>query len=295
MSESRCGFVGLVGRPNVGKSTLLNHLIGQKISITSRKPQTTHHALLGIKTESDVQAIYVDTPGIHRADGKALGRYLNREALGVLGSVDVVACLLDRIGVREEDEIVIRHALQASQRVICVINKIDRLSEKKLLLPFIEELDQRYAFADIVPVSALHGTNLDGLQQCIFETLPLGVHLFPEDQVTDRSERFLAAEMIREKLIRRLGRELPYQSTVVIESYEEAQRLVRIHAIIYVERSSQKGIVIGKGGARLKAIGQDARRDIEKLVDTKVMLHLWVKVKSGWSQSEGMLKSLGYS
>ena len=295
MSELRCGFVGLVGRPNVGKSTLLNHLIGQKISITSRKPQTTHHALLGIKTESDVQAIYVDTPGIHRADGKALGRYLNREALGVLGSVDVVACLLDRIGVREEDEIVIRHALQASQRVICVINKIDRLSEKKLLLPFIEELDQRYAFADIVPVSALYGTNLDRLQQCIFETLPLGVHLFPEDQVTDRSERFLAAEMIREKLIRRLGRELPYQSTVVIESYEEAQRLVRIHAIIYVERSSQKGIVIGKGGARLKAIGQDARRDIEKLVDTKVMLHLWVKVKSGWSQSEGMLKSLGYS
>lgn len=295
MSESRCGFVGLVGRPNVGKSTLLNHLIGQKISITSRKPQTTHHALLGIKTEPDVQAIYVDTPGIHRADGKALGRYLNREALGVLGSVDVVACLLDRIGLREEDEIVIRHALQASQRVICVINKIDRLSEKKLLLPFIEELDERYAFADIVPVSALHGTNLDRLQQCIFETLPLGVHLFPEDQVTDRSERFLAAEIIREKLIRRLGRELPYQSTVVIESYEEAQRLVRIHAIIYVERSTQKGIVIGKGGARLKAIGQDARRDIEKLVDTKVMLHLWVKVKSGWSQSEGMLKSLGYS
>ena len=192
-------------------------------------------------------------------------------------------------------EMVIQHAFRGSQRVICVINKIDRLSDKNLLLPFIEELDERYAFADIVPVSALRGTNLDRLEQCLFETLPLGVHLFPEDQVTDRSERFLAAEIVREKLIRRLGHELPYQSTVVIEDFDATPTLVRIHAVIYVERSTQKGIVIGKGGSRLKAIGQDARRDIERLVDTKVMLHLWVKVKSGWSQDEGTLKSLGYS
>ncbi|MEE9255365.1 MAG: GTPase Era [Pseudomonadales bacterium] len=290
----RCGFVALVGRPNVGKSTLLNHLIGQKISITSRKPQTTRHALLGIKTEGEVQALYVDTPGMHRSASGALGRYMNREAIGALGGVDVVACLVDRLVVNEDDELVISRAFEASERVICVINKIDRLPDKKLLLPFIEMLDGRYQFTEIVPVSALKGTNLDRLEQCIFETLPPAVHQFPEDQITDRSQRFLVAEIIREKLTRRLGKELPYQSTVVIESYEEGPLLVDIDAVVYVERDTQKGIVIGKGGARLKGIGRDARRDIERVLGRKVMLNLWVKVNAGWSASEGTLGSLGY-
>ncbi|MEJ2131579.1 MAG: GTPase Era [Gammaproteobacteria bacterium] len=296
MNEAtRCGFIALVGRPNVGKSTLLNHLIGQKISITSRKPQTTRHSLLGIKTSGSVQAIYVDTPGIHRAERRALGRYLNREALGVLGGVDVVVCMLDRLTVTEDDDAVIRRALEGSCSIICVINKIDRLSDKELLLPFIAELAERYGFDDIVPVSALRGTNLDRLEQRLYEALPTGLHLFPEDQLTDRSERFLAAEIIREKLVRRLGHELPYQSTVVIDAFEDRPGLVCIQATIYVERSSQKGIVIGKRGTRLKSIGQDARRDIEMLLERKVMLELWVKVKSGWSDDDALLESLGYT
>lgn len=292
--SSRCGFVALVGRPNVGKSTLLNHLIGQKISITSRKPQTTRHVLLGIKTMSSVQAIYVDTPGIHRAERDALGKYMNREAIGALAGVDVVACLVDRLALGAEDQQVIAHAFDACSQVICVINKIDRLGDKKLLLPFIEELSERYPFAAVVPISALKGTNLDRLEHCIFNALPQAVHLFPQHQITDRSERFLAGEIIREKLTRRLGKELPYQSAVVIEAYEETPQLVHIDAVVYVERDTQKGIVIGKGGARLKAIGQDARSDIESMLGRKVMLNLWVKVKSGWSASEEALGSLGY-
>lgn len=291
---SRCGLVALVGRPNVGKSTLLNHLIGQKISITSRKPQTTRHVLLGIKTENQVQAVYVDTPGIQRSERGALGRYMNREAIGALAGVDVVACLVDRLVLNEADELVISHAFEASEQVICVINKIDRLTDKKRLLPFIDQISRRYQFADIVPISALKGTNLDRLEQRILETLPLAPHLFPEDQITDRSERFLVAEIIREKLTRRLGKELPYQCTVVIESYEEGAQMLDIDAVVYVERETQKGIVIGKGGARLKSIGQDARHDIESMVGRKVMLNLWVKVKAGWSSSARTLGSFGY-
>lgn len=291
----KCGYVAIVGRPNVGKSTLLNHILGQKLCITSRKPQTTRHQILGVKTEGNCQAIYVDTPGLHKRNDNAINRYMNRAASSVVSDVDVVLFVVQATVFTEEDEEALKHLSKTSVPVILVINKIDTLDDKEKLLPFIEKLSSLYAFEAIVPVSALRGVSLDTLEARISSLLPENEAFFPEDQITDRSMRFLAAEIIREKLVRELGQELPYTTTVDIEKYKEEADLTSIFATIYVESKGQKSIIIGKKGARLKSIGSKARKDIEQMVDGKVYLQLWVKIREGWSNDEQALRGLGYS
>ena len=291
---SRCGYVAIVGRPNVGKSTLLNHILGQKLAITSRKPQTTRHTLLGIKTEGAVQAIYVDTPGMHKDNDKALNRYMNRSASAALKDVDVVIFVVDRQRWTDEDQMVLERVKFVSCPVLLVVNKIDRLEDKGELLPHLKWLEEQLPNAEIVPISAQNGQNLETLEKLVAERLPENEHFFEEDQLTDRSSRFLAAELVREKVMRQLGAEVPYQVTVEIEQFKQQGRILHIHALILVERDGQKKIIIGDKGERIKRIGQDARRDMEELFGSKVMLNLWVKVKGGWSDDERALRSLGY-
>ncbi|MEQ8483383.1 MAG: GTPase Era [Pseudomonadales bacterium] len=291
---TRCGYVALVGRPNVGKSTLLNHLLGQKLSITSRKPQTTRHLLLGVDTRDDCQAIFVDTPGIHDDARREINRQMVQAATSVLTDVDLVLMLVDRNVWTDADERVLARLRKAHVPVFAVLNKIDLMPRKDALLPAIASLSAHEVFAEIFPVSALKGHGLDELRQAVFDRLPEQAHLFPPDQITDLSERFLVSEIVREKLIRRLGDEVPHHLTVAIELYREDDDLVDIAANIFVERDGQKRIVIGKGGEKLKQIGQDARHDIEALLGRRVMLRLWVKVRPGWSQSAAGLRRVGY-
>lgn len=293
-NDYHCGYVALVGRPNVGKSTLLNHLLGQKISITSRKPQTTRHQILGIKTTDSTQVIYVDTPGIHLHGKRAMNRYMNRAAGSALEGVQVALFLVEPLRWTEEDDLVLKRLRQSKVPVILVVNKIDTLEDKEALLPYLQKVAAKYEFKHVIPVSALKGTSLDVLESNILEFLEVSAPYFPEDQVTDRSVRFMAAEIVREKLMRRLGQELPYDLTVEIERFKEQKGIVHVHALIWVERKNQKAIIIGKGGERIKAVGEDARHDIEKLVEKKVYLELWVKIKEGWSDDERALQSLGY-
>lgn len=290
----RCGFIAIVGRPNVGKSTLMNRILGQKISITSRKPQTTRHQILGIKTDENVQAIYVDTPGLHLHAKKAINRYMNRAASTVLNDVDVVVFVVDAARWTEEDDNVLVQLQREKTPVILVINKIDKLNNKDLLLPLIDTWGRRMEFAAVIPISAKSGDNLDKLEQTVSAYLPESGPLFPEEQVTDRSERFLAAELIREKLMRRLSKELPYAVTVQIEKFSMENEVLHIDATIWVARKSQKGIVIGKSGEVLKEVGQKARIDMEKQFECKVFLNLWVKVMEDWSDKEQQLRQLGY-
>ncbi|MEO1895961.1 MAG: GTPase Era [Methylococcales bacterium] len=290
-----CGYVALIGRPNVGKSTLMNHLLGQKISITSRKPQTTRHQILGIKTTDLGQAIFVDTPGMHDGEQRALNRYLNRTADTSLLGVDLVVWLIDSLEWHEYDDVIVKKLHRAGVPVILAVNKVDRIKDKQAMLPFFAEAGKKYPFVEIIPVSALKGDNLEQLEQILMKRLPSSAFIYPEDQITDRPERFLTAEIIREKLIRRLGQELPHALTVEIERYEEKPAITRIYAIIWVERDTQKNIVIGKQGALLKSIGTDARQDIEVLIGNKVYLQLWVKVKKGWANNERALNSLGFN
>lgn len=290
----RCGYVAIVGRPNVGKSTLLNHILGQKLSITSRKPQTTRHRILGIVTRENTQTVYVDTPGIHGEERKAINRYMNRAATAALRDVDLVLFVVDALKWTPDDELVVQKIKAVSVPVLLVINKVDEIADKDALLPRIEELVKLYGFAEVVPVSALGGHNVSHLQEIVAQRLPLSPPFFREDQITDRSPRFLAAEIVREKVMRQLGDEVPYEITVEIEEFKQEGKLKRISALIMVERDGQKAIVIGDGGQRLKRIGTDARIDMEKFFGGKVMLSLWVKVKSGWSDDERALKSLGY-
>lgn len=291
----KCGYAALIGRPNVGKSTLLNHLLKQKISITSRKPQTTRHQILGINTTESAQIIYLDTPGMHFGDKRALNRYLNRAADTSMLGADVVIMLVDGLIWQEYDELILNKLKNADIPVILVINKIDRVADKTALLTFIAEAQQRYPFNAVIAVSALKGVNLDELEKSVVELLPEGEAIFPEEQVTDRSERFLCAEIVREKLTRRLGAEIPHQLTVEVEQYEEQANVNKIYLIIWLEKESQKSIVIGKDGEMLKKIGIDARADIEKLTEKKCYLKLWVKVKKGWSDNERALLSLGFN
>lgn len=295
----RCGYIAIVGRPNVGKSTLLNYILGMKLSITSRKPQTTRHQILGVKNTGKVQAIYVDTPGIHQRRGTAINKYMNRAATSVLTDVDVVLFTVQANTWTEEDESIVKYLEHVDSPIVLVVNKMDKLSGKTQLLPVIsdlmEKLQGRIRIQDTIPVSALNGVNVEQLESCVLPLLPENTHFFPEDQVTDRSMRFIASEIIREKLVREVGQELPYTSTVVVDSYEEEGGLVRIHATIYVESDGQKAIIIGKKGSRLKSIGTHAREDISKLADNKVYLNLWVKVSEGWSNDERALRGLGYS
>lgn len=294
-NSSKFGFVALIGRPNVGKSTLMNHLIGQKVSITSRRPQTTRNRVLGIDTQGEYQAVFVDTPGLHKEEKRAINRLMNRAAESALGDVELILLVVDATLWTDDDEMVFSKIENTKVSVVLVINKIDKLHDKATLLPLIERLSKRVSFKAIVPVSALRSTNLDDLKKLVFESLPEGPHCFSEDSITDRSSRFMAAELIREKLMRQMGDELPYSATVEIEEFKEEENLLRISAVILVERAGQKKMVIGAGGSRIKRIGTDARIDMEKLFDSKVFLNLFVKVKAGWADDERALKSLGYA
>lgn len=290
-----CGYVALIGRPNVGKSTLMNHLLKQKISITSRKPQTTRHRILGINTFEAGQIIYVDTPGMHSGAQKALNRYLNRTADTTLLGVDVVVWLIDGLIWQDYDDVILKKLEQVDLPVILAVNKVDKIRDKEAILKFFEQAQRRFSFKDLLPVSALKGTNLKQLENALLPLLPESELIYPEDQITDRPERFLCAEIVREKLTRRLGNELPYSLTVEVERYEALPNISKIYIVIWVERMSQKSIVIGTEGEMLKNIGKDARLDIEKLIGNKVFLKLWVKVKKGWADSERALLSLGFN
>lgn len=287
------GLVAIVGRPNVGKSTLLNRMVGLKISIVSRKAQTTRHRITGVLTEGKRQFIFVDTPGFQTHHRNALNSNMNRTVNQVLAEVDVVLFLIEAGRFSADDRKVLT-LLPPEAKVILVINKVDLATDKATLLPFIERVAGEFNFAEIVPVSAERGQNVPELLETIGKYLPEGEPMFGEDDITDRSERFLAAEFLREKLFRLLGEELPYGMTVEIEKFELEGNLRRIHAAIIVDRAAHKGIVIGKGGERLKRISTEARVELEKLFDGKVFLETWVKVKSGWADDERALKSLGY-
>lgn len=290
-----CGYIAIVGRPNVGKSTLLNKLLGQKISITAHKPQTTRHRILGIKTDEHAQIIYVDTPGIHGNAKVALNRYMNRTATSSFNDVDAILFVVEASSWTEQDEFVLKKLSTVEAPVILVLNKLDMLKEKEKLLPQLEMLSNKMKFAQLIPVSARSGEGVEELENLVVALLPASDAYFPEDQITDRSERFLAAEFIREKLMRSLGDEVPYGLTVEIERFEARDKLTTIHAIIWVARPGHKGIVIGKGGNLLKRIGEQARKDMEQVLDCKVFLQLWVKVKEGWADDERALRSLGYT
>ena len=292
-SDFRCGTIAIVGRPNVGKSTLLNHILGLKLSITSRKAQTTRHRLLGIHTTSDTQYLFVDTPGFQQKHINALNRSLNRTVTQVLSEVDVVLFVVEPTHLSEADRKVIA-LLPEGQPVILVVNKADLMKDKGKLLPLIEEFSGTFKFTEIVPVSARQEINLDQLLTAIREHLPQQPAIYTEDELTDRNERFLAAELLREKVFRLLGEEVPYAVTVEIEKFEQEGNLRRIHAAIIVDKESQKPMLIGKGGEKLKRISTEARQDMEKLFGGKVWLETWVKVKSGWADDERALKSLGY-
>jgi len=291
----RSGFVALIGRPNVGKSTLLNRLLGTKVSIVSRKPQTTRHRILGIKTRASAQVVYVDTPGVHRGLGaRALNRYMNRTASGAIDDVDAIVFVLEAGRWGAEDEYVRRQVARARGPVVIAVNKIDRLRGKLQLLPFLDELERHVPGGDLVPVSALSGDNVERLEALVASRLPVGAPLFPEDQITDRSERFIAAEIVREKLMDRLGQELPYRLSVETEYYQAERGHLQVGAIVYVERESQKPIAIGRGGWVLKAAGSEARRELESLLGLPVHLKLWVKVREDWSDDERWLRRMGF-
>lgn len=294
MKVTKSGYAAIVGRPNVGKSTLLNTLLGEKLSIISPKPQTTRWQILGIKIVDDAQIIYVDTPGINREQKRAMNRYLNRIASSVLHDADVIVFMVDAMSWRNEDDMVLEKLQHVTKPVILAINKIDLVKDKSALLPTIESLQAKYPFKHIVPISALDDENLKTLEAEIVKLLPEGPMLFPEDQVTDKSIRFQAAEIIREKLIQVTEEELPYAVSVEIEEFKQAEDLTEINATIYVERSGQKAIIIGKKGERLKKVGIAARRDIEKLTGNKVFLRLWVKIKENWTDDERALRGFGY-
>ena len=293
-AEQQCGYVALVGRPNVGKSTLLNHLLRQKLAITSRKPQTTRHVMLGVDTEGNKQAVYVDTPGIHDHADREMNRIMVRSATSVLTDVDLIVMVVEKDQWTDEDELVLNHIRRSDTRAIVVINKVDLLKPKELLLPVIERLNSCDVFEAIIPVSALKGNGLDMLRDEVFARLPRHPHMFPPDQVTDQTEKFIAAEIIREKLMRRMGDEIPHRTTVIIEQFKEVDGTVDIAADIYVQRAGPKRIIIGKGGEKLKMIGQEARKDIEALLEMPVMLRLWVKVRPGWTNSPAALRRMGY-
>lgn len=292
--ESRCGFVAIIGRPNVGKSTLLNCVLGQKLSITSRKPHTTRYQILGIKTVSHAQILYIDTPGLDTRRDRALSRHMNREAMRALAEVDAIVFMIEAMRWTEADRYVLSQIRSLSRPVILTVNKVDALTDKSQLLPFLKEMGTIMNFAEIVPISASKGTNIAALEEAIISLLPVGPPLFPEDQLSDRDERFFAAELIREKLMRRLGQEVPYRLSVVIERFVEKKNTLSIAATIWVERRGQKLIVIGKEGAGLKAVGAEARKDMEHLFGKRVFLETWVKIKEQWSDDERALRQLGY-
>ncbi|MES9825618.1 MAG: GTPase Era [Candidatus Thiodiazotropha endolucinida] len=293
-SNNHCGYAAIVGRPNVGKSTLLNRLLGFRLAITSHKAQTTRHTILGINTLAGGQVIYVDTPGIHQRSDNAMNRYLNRTAKTALADVDLLIFVVDALSWNSEDEKVLTLIKQVETPTILAVNKVDRIKQKERLLPYLSELSSHHHFIEIVPVSAKSGRNLDTLQELVLRTLPEAENFYPDDQLTDRPEKFFAAEMIREQITRRYAKELPYAVSVEIERFEELSGLYRIYAVIWVEKAGQKGILIGKDGQALKEVATQARKAMQQFFDCKVHLELWVKVKKSWSSDEAALIRLGY-
>jgi len=293
-TTKKTGMVSLIGKTNVGKSTLLNQLVEQKVSITSRKPQTTRQRLLGIKTEGSNQIIYVDTPGFHQGHKRALNKFMNKTALSSIEGVDIILFVVDALNFSQTDEHLLSQVSTKDNQVMLVINKIDKVAKKEKLIPFVEEVTKLFPFLEVIPISALKRKNIDILEKEITKRLPVGAHLYPEDQIADSSERFLASEIIREKCISRVGDEIPYRLSVVIDSFKEEDKLITIDGTIYIEKESQKGIVIGEQGKRLKAIGTAARKELEGMLDNKVMLRLWVKVKKDWTNDRSALNFMGY-
>ncbi|EKT64582.1 GTPase Era [Providencia burhodogranariea] len=297
MSEKQphCGFVAIVGRPNVGKSTLLNQLLGQKVSITSKKPQTTRHRIMGIDTKDEYQIIYVDTPGLHIEEKRAINRLMNKAASSSIGDVELVIFVVEGTNWTADDEMVLNKLKTLRCPVILAINKIDNVTDKTILLPHIGFISQLMNFLDVVPISAEKGTGVDTIAKIVRQHIPEADHHFPDDYITDRSQRFMASEIIREKLMRFLGEELPYSVTVEIEQFKVTENgMYHINGLILVEREGQKKMVIGNKGSKLKTIGTEARLDMERLFENKVHLELWVKVKAGWADDERALRSLGY-
>ena len=295
MNDFRTGYVSIIGRPNVGKSTLLNCLIEQKLSIVSRKPQTTRWNLLGIKTNEDSQIIFIDTPGLQKDPKLALNQYMNREVINTIGHIDIILLVVEALKWNELDDNVVNLLARAPDaQLILVINKIDKVPDKNKLLTYIDKISKDIDFKAVVPVSASKNEGLDGLETSIKQYLPISPPLFPEDQITDRSERFFAAELIREKLMTRLSDELPYHLSITIDEFKEENNVLHIYASIWVERKGQKSIVIGKEGKVLKFVGKEARMDMEEMFEKKVNLKTWVKVKKKWTDSEQALKQFGY-
>ncbi|ALU42528.1 MULTISPECIES: GTPase Era [Pseudoalteromonas] len=294
--NTHCGMVAIVGRPNVGKSTLLNKLVEQKVSITSRKPQTTRHRIMGIHTEDNYQAVYVDTPGLHSEEKRAINRLMNRAASSSIGDVELVIFVVEGTLWTKDDEMVLSKVKASGRPVLVVINKSDQVKDKsEALMPHLQWLSEQGDFVGIIPISAKQNRNVDMVKAEVHKHLPACEFFFPDDYVTDRSMRFLAAEIVREKLMRFMGDELPYSVTVEIEQFKWLDNGVwQINALILVERESQKRMVIGNKGEKLKVIGREARRDLEEMLDNKVFLECWVKVKSGWADDERALRSLGY-
>ncbi|MDP5145177.1 GTPase Era [Shewanella sp. ULN5] len=292
-----CGMVAIVGRPNVGKSTLLNKLLGQKVSITSKKPQTTRHRIMGIHSDGPKQIVFIDTPGLHIEEKRAINRLMNRAAASSLADVSMVIFVVDGMTWTADDEMVLQKIKHRNddRKIVLAINKVDNIKDKEALFPYLSELGKKFDFDDILPISANKGTNVQRILELAQTSLPKAPFYFPEDYVTDRSQRFMASEIVREKLMRFLGDELPYDCTVEIEQFKMMDNGVyQINALILVERDGQKRMVIGNKGERIRTIATQARLDMETLFDNKVFLEIWVKVKSGWADDERALRSLGY-
>lgn len=293
--EQRMGYVAIVGQPNVGKSTLMNHLLGVKLSITSRKPQTTRHQIFGINTLDNVQIAYIDTPGIHAHDNKAMNRYMNRAAKAALYDVNVVVFMVDGLRWDKQDSKIAKLLKEIGTPVVLVINKVDKISNKEELLPMIEKLNEEYNFDQVMPLCAKDRGMVQAFEQKLLDYIPEGMHQFEPDQLTNRNDRFVSSEIVREKLMRYLGQELPYATTVTIDAFKEEEDIIRLSAVIWVEKESQKVIVIGKGGDKLKKISTEARLDMQQYFEKKVYLQCWVKIKRGWSDNEQILNQLGYT
>ena len=292
--ETFAGLVAIVGRPNVGKSTLLNQLIGQKVSITSKKPQTTRHRIVGIDTVGNYQTVYVDTPGLHSEEKRAINRLMNKAAATSILDVELVIFVVEGTRWTDDDQMVLNRLIVAKKPVILAVNKVDLYKDTEELLPHLQWLGSQLQFLEIVPLSAEKGTNVSKLREIVHSQLPPCEFFFPEDYITDRSQRFMASEIVREKLMRFLGDELPYSVTVEIERFKWEEKHYHIAALILVERDTQKRMVIGKAGERIKTIASEARKDMEDLFEQPVFLQMWVKVKSGWADDERALRSLGY-
>ena len=294
MSKKYCGYISIIGKPNVGKSTILNHILGKKISITSRKAQTTRNNILGIKTLKNKQMIFADTPGMHIKSPKIMNKVLNRSAQSLIDDSDLILFVVQRLTLDEQDLSVLEKLKEADAKVICVVNKIDQIEDKNKLLPLISRLADKYNFLDIIPISAINNDGINDLEKLIQKYLPENNHIYGEEEIqSNHKDLFMVSELIREKIIRMLGDELPHDTFVQVELMEDEDLILKIHATIYVVRESQKQIVIGKGGATLKKIGQQARLELEDYFNKKVFLKTWVKVKKNWNTDSDYIQSLG--